>query len=336
MRYLNRRELLMRLGCAAVAPPASWPRAAGAQQGERVRRIGLLVGTANDAQGQGIAAVFVNELRRLGWIEGRNVHLEYRWAAGQSDLIRKYAAELVSMHPDVILCTTTPTLMVLRNETKTVPIVFVMVSDPVGMGHVASMARPGGNITGFMPFEPSLGGKWVELLKEIDPRVTRVVLLFNPDTAANAPSFVQHAVAAGAALRISVISAPVRSDAEIERAVEDVAQQPSGGVVVLSDPYAFAHRQPIMAAAMRHRLPVIAPFRDFTIDGAIVSYGVDLVDEFRRAAGYVDRILRGEKPAELPVQQPTRYQLAINLKTARALGLEIPPTLLARADEVVE
>jgi putative ABC transport system substrate-binding protein len=334
MQHLKRRELMWLLGGAASS--VSWPLAVRAAPAARVRHIGILVGTADDAQGRGLAAVFSGGLQRRGWFDGQNVQLEYRWASGQADLVRKYAAELVSIQPDVIMCTSTPTLIALRNETRTVPIVFVMVSDPVGLGQVASMARPGGNVTGFMPFEPSLGGKWVGLLKEIDPRVTRVVLVFNPDTAANAPAFVQHADAAGSALRVSVISAPVRSDPEIERAIADFAQQPGGGVVVLSDPYTFARRQPIVAATVRHHLPVIAPFRDFIAAGATVSYGIDVVDEFIRAAGYVDRILRGEKPGELPIQQPTRYELAINLKSAKALGLEIPPALLGRADEVVE
>jgi ABC-type uncharacterized transport system substrate-binding protein len=328
---MQRRDFITLVGGAAA-----WPLAARAQQNERVRRIGVLVGTANDAEGRALAAGFDNSLQRLGWFEGRNVHLEYRWAAGQPDLVQKYAVELVSIRPDVIVCTTTPPLIALRKETKTTPIVFVMVSDPVGMGHVASMARPGGNVTGFTPFEPSMGGKWVELLKETDPRVTRVLLFFNPDTAVNVRSFVQHADAAGSALRISVVSAPVRTDAEIERATADFAQLPGGGVVVLSDPYTYARRQPIVAAALRHRLPAIGPFRDFATAGAVVSYSIDVIDEYRRAAGYVDRILRGEKPAELPVQQPTRYELVINLKTAMSLGLDVPPSLLARADEVIE
>ena len=328
---MRRRQMLTLLGGAV----AGLPLAARAQPGRR-RLIGVLAGTENDRQGQLFAAAFNDELRRLGWRNGDNAHLEYRWAAGQPDLMRTYAAELVALQPDVIACTATPTLVALRNATNTVPVVFVMVSDPVALGQVASMARPGGNVTGFMPFEPSLGGKWVGLLKEVDPRLTHVVLVFNPDTAANAPGFVQHANAAAAASQILLASAPVHSDGDIERAIADAASEPGGGVVVLSDPYAFAHRRLIVAVSMQHRLPVMAPFLEFTMAGALVSYGVDVIDEIRRAAGYVDRILRGEKPGELPVQLPVRYQLGLNLKTARALGLDITPALLARADEVVE
>src|ERR1035437_5297800 len=326
---MRRREFITLIGGAAAA----WPLAVRAQQLGRMRRIGVLRGGSpgDDAR----AKAFRNSLQRLGWFEGQNVQIEYRWTGSQCDLIRKYAAELVSTQPDAIVCSGTPNLIALRKETQTVPIVFVMVSDPIGMGHIASMARPGGNVTGFTPFEPSLRGKWVELLKEIEPRTTRV-LLFNPDTAANAPSFVQPADAAGSALLVSVISAPVRTDSEIERAIADFAQLPGGGVVILPDPYAIKRRQLIVAATMRHHLPVITPFREFTTAGAVVSYGVDIINEFRRAASYVDRILRGEKPAELPVQAPTKFELVINLQTAKELGLTIPPTLLARADEVIE
>jgi putative ABC transport system substrate-binding protein len=302
-----------------------------------MRRIGVLMGgSEEDAEIAPRATAFRNSLQRLGWFEGQNAQLEYRWTGSQPHLIRKYAAELVSTHPDVIVCGSTPTLIALRKETQTVPIVFVMVSDPIGMGHIASMAQPGGNVTGFTPFEPSLGGKWVELLKEIEPRTTRVVLLFNPDTAANAPSFVQPADAAGSALLVSVISTPVRTDAEIERVIADFAQQPGGGVVILPDPYAIERRQLIVAATMRYHLPVITPFREFTTAGAVASYGVDVINEFHRAASYVDRILRGEKPAELPVQEPTKFELVINLKTAKALGITVPPQIVARADEVIE
>jgi putative ABC transport system substrate-binding protein len=331
---MRRREFIKLFGGAA----ATWPLGAWAQQPERMRRIGVLRGGSPEGfpEDDARAKAFRNSLQRLGWFEGQNVQLEYRWAGGQPDLIRKYAVELVSTQPDVIVCSSTPTLIALRKETQTVPIVFVMVSDPIGMGHIASMARPGGNVTGFTPFEPSLGGKWVELLKEIEPRTTRVVLLFNPDTAANAPSFVQPADAAGSALLVSVISAPVRTDAEIERAIADFAQQPGGGVVILPDPYAIERRQLIVAATMRHHLPAITPFREFTTAGAIASYGVDIISEDRRAASYVDRILRGEKPAELPVQEPTKFELVINLKTAKALGIAVPPQIVARADEVIE
>jgi putative ABC transport system substrate-binding protein len=328
---MNRRDTVLALLALGAAPRASF-----AQQVDKVRQIGVLMGTRNDAAGLARATAFSDGLKRLGWFEGKNVRLAIRWTRGQSDLINKYATELVSIQPDVIMCGSTPALIVLRKATQTVPIVFVMVSDPVGMGHVASMARPGGNVTGFTAFEPSLGGKWVQLLKEIDPRVMRVGILFNPNTAANARSFMPSADAAGKALRVSVISMPVRADSEIEHAIAAFAQQPGGGVAILPDAFSLAHRKEIIAAATRHHLPMISPFPDITVDGAMMSYGIDIVGEYRRAASYVDRILRGEKPADLPVQIPTRYQFIINLKAAKALGITIPPAALLQAEEVIE
>ena len=294
------------------------------------------MGMANDTEGQTRVAALRDGLKELGWSEGRDLQIEYRWTDGQPDTMRKYAAELVALQPEAIMCSSTPTLFALRKETQTVPIVFVMVSDPVRMGHVQSMARPGGNVTGFTPFEPSLGSKWVDLLKEIAPHVMRAAILFNPTTAANASSFVKPAERAGLSLGVSVVEAPVLANAEIERVISEFAQQPGGGLIIVPDPYTSARRALIVAIAARHRLPLITPFRYFTTEGAILSYGVNVVGEHRRAATYLDRILGGEKPADLPVQAPTRFELVINLKTAKALGLEVPPTLLARADEVIE
>ena len=329
---MKRRAFITVLGGAA----ATWPLAAWTQQSERVRRIGVLMGMANDTEGQARVAALQDGLKELGWIEGRNLQVEYRWTDGQPDIMRRYAAELVAVQAEAIMCSSTPTLLALRKETQTVPIVFVMVSDPVRMGHVQSMAQPGGNVTGFTPFEPSLGGKWVEVLKEIAPRITRAAILFNPRTAANAPSFVKPAESAGSSLGVSVVEAPALDNAEIERVTTEFAQQPGGGLIIVPDPFTSTRRDLIVAIAARHRLPLITPFRYFTTAGAILSYGVNVVGEHRRAAIYLDRILRGEKPADLPVQAPVKFELVINLKTAKALGLDVPPTLLARADEVIE
>jgi putative ABC transport system substrate-binding protein len=264
------------------------------------------------------------------------VEIEYRWTAGRPDLIRSYAAEIIGMRPDVIMSNTAASLAALLEQTRAMPIVFVMVSDPVRLGYVESMARPGGNITGFTPFEPSLGGKWVELLKEITLRLTRAALLFNPDTAPNAPSFVEPAQAAGTSLGVSVIPTPIRTNAEIERTIVDFANEPGGGLILVPDAFTAARRDLIVTATASHHLPLITPFRYFTTAGGLASYGVNAAGEHRRAAVYIDRILRGERPANLPVQAPTKIELVINLKTAKALGLEVPPTLLARADEVIE
>jgi putative ABC transport system substrate-binding protein len=324
---MRRRDFIKVLGGSAA-----WPLCVRAQQPGRMRRIGVLAGTKIDAY----VAALRDGLQRLGWIEGKNVHLEVRFTRGVPYLIKQYAAELVSIRPDVIMTSSTANLVGLKKETRTLPIVFIMVSDPVGMGHIASLARPGGNMTGFSPFEPSLGGKWVGLLKETDPRVTRVALLYNPNTAANAQSFVQPAKAAGKRLRVSVRPMPVRDDSEIERAITAFAQLPGGAVATLPDTFPIFHRKTIIAATLRHHLPLIAPFAPITIDGALMSYGVSETNEYRRAASYVDRILRGEKPADLPVQFPTTYQCIINLKTAKMLGIAVPLSLLTRADKVIE
>jgi putative ABC transport system substrate-binding protein len=301
MRFnqVGRREFITLLGGVAAA----WPLAVRAQQPDRIRRIGILMVNANEPNGQVLARELRNGLEKLGWIEGRNVQLEFRWTNGQPDLIRKYTAELVEMKPDVIVPHGTANVIAARMATQTIPIVFVMVSDPVRMGHVASMSHPGGNVTGLTPFEPSLGGKWVELLKEIFPTLTRVAVVFNPDTAANAQSFVEPAEVAGSSLAVSVKSAPVRSEIELERTISEFAQ-PASGLIAIPDPFTLARIELIVAATARHRLPLVTPFREFTARGAVLSYGINQADEFRRVATYIDRVLRGEKPSDLPVQAP--------------------------------
>ncbi len=318
MQRMRRRDFIA--GIAGTAA-AAWPLVARAQQPDRMRRIGVLMGIAKDAEGQSRVTALREGLRDLGWIEGRNIELEYRWAAGQPELLRKDAAELVALRPDVIMSSTFASLAVLRNETRNIPIVFVMASDPVGMGIVESMARPGGNITGFTPFEPSLGGKWVELLKEFVPTLTSAAILLNPETAPNALSFVQFAQAAGSMVRVSIIPTPVRANTEIERSIAELAQQPGSGLIIVPDAFTAARFKLIVAATTRHRLPLIAPLRYFTTAGGLASYGINISGEHRRAAAYIDRILRGEKPADLPVQAPTKFELVVNLRSAKALGL---------------
>jgi putative ABC transport system substrate-binding protein len=329
---VKRRDFMALFGGAA----AGWPLAARAQMRQRIPRIGVLVGLANDAESQQYVATFRQVLGELGLVEGSNLQVDYRWAAGNPDLMQRHAADLVGMQPDVIVTHSTPALIAVQKETRTIPVVFVMVSDPVGMRYIESMKRPGGNVTGFTPFEPSLGGKWVELLKEIAPRTTRAELLFNPETAANAAPFVQSAELAGSSLGLSAATAVVRSNSEIERSLEEAARRPGGAVIILPDAFTSARRGLIIAATVRRRLPLIAPFRSYTTDGGLASYGIDTAGEYRRAAGYVDRILKGERPADLPVQAPTRYELIVNLKTAKTLDLTVPQSLLARADEVIE
>ena len=328
---IGRRGLLAALGGAAAA----WPLAARAQQGERVRRIGVLTAfTANDQESQARIAAFQQGLQKLGWTDGSNVRIDTRWAAGDVDLFRRYAAELIALAPDVILANGALALRPLQQVTRTVPIVFVNVPDPVGAGFVASLARPGGNSTGFTSFEYSLASKWLELLKEIAPRVTRAAVVRDPSNPSGIGEF---AAIQGAAASSGVELSPVdiRYAAEIERAVAAFAHQSNSGLIVTTAGSA-AHFSLIIALAARHLLPAVYPFRYHVTAGGLISYGPNIVDQYRRASGYVDRILKGEKPAELPVQAPTKYELIINLKTAKALGLEVPSTLLARADEVIE
>jgi putative ABC transport system substrate-binding protein len=327
---MKRREFILALGGAAAA----WPLAARAQQPERMRRIGVLLGTT--ASGPEPVPAFVQRLRELGWTDGGNVRLEYRAIAGNIDRFRTYAAELVTQAPDVILVQSNPGLAALQEITRSIPIVFVQVADPVASGFVASLARPGGNITGFTNFEPSMGSKWLELLKEISPRVTRGLVLMHPETAANV-SMSRAADAAAPAVGIKVTVAGVRNDAEIERAIAAFAAESNGGgLIAIPHTVTVVNHRRIIDLATRNLLPTVFAFRYSAAAGALMSYGVDADDLYQRAAAYVDRILKGARPSELPVQAPTKFELVINLKTAKAIGLEVPPTLLARADEVIE
>jgi putative ABC transport system substrate-binding protein len=330
---MRRREFITLLGGAAAA----WPVAVRAQQSDRVRRIGVFSGGQNpdSPDTQANLAAFLHVLQQLGWTDGRNVRIDYRWGLGIADNIRKYAAELAALGPDLILAAGTSTMAPLLQATRTVPIVFVNVADPVGAGFVDSLARPGGNATGFIQFEYSLSGKWLELLKEIAPGVTRAAVLRDPAITSGVGQFaIIQSVASSVGVEVSAVN--VRDAAEIERAVAAFARSSNGGLIVTSSALAVVHRKLIIALAERHKLPAVYYRRYFVNNGGLISYGYDLADQYRRAAVYVDRILKGDKPADLPVQAPTRYELVINLKTAKALGLEIPPMLLARADEVLE
>jgi ABC-type uncharacterized transport system substrate-binding protein len=329
---IGRREFITLVGGAAAA----WPIAARAQQGERMRRIGVLMSlTADDPEGQVRLTAFLQGLQQLGWTDGRNVRIDTRWGAGDADRSRGYAAELVALAPDVILASGTSTMGPLLRATRTVPIVFTQVTDPVGAGFVDSLARPGGNATGFTLSEYGISGKWLELLKETAPRVTRVAVLRDPDMAAGSGQLgAIQSVAPSFGVELSPVN--VRDAPEIERAVAAFARGSNGGLIVSASGLAIVHRDLIITLAARHRLPAVYFARYFVTGGGLISYGSDNIDPHRRAAGYVDRILKGEKPADLPVQAPTKYELVINLKTAKALGLEVPPSLLARADGVIE
>ncbi len=329
---IARRKFVAALGGAAVA----WPLAAPAQQAEPMRRIGMLIGTsADDPDPQARNAAFLQELQQLGWTEGRNVRVDIRWTAGNRDDLRKYAVELVALAPDVILSGGAASVGPLIEATRTVPIVFVLVPDPVGAGYVDSLSRPGGNATGFAMFEYSLCGKWLELLKEIAPGVTRAAVLRDPAIAAGIGQF---AVIQSVAPSVGVDVSPVNlSDAsEIERTITAFARSANGGLIVTASPLSAVHRDLIITLAARYKLPTVWVERLFVANGGLISYGSSFIDQYRRAAGYVDRILKGEKPADLPVQAPNKYELVVNLKTAKALGLAIPQAVLARADEVIE
>jgi putative tryptophan/tyrosine transport system substrate-binding protein len=329
---IGRRQFISALSGAAVA----WPLAARAQQGERMRRVGVLVGTAaDDPATQAQNAAFLQGLQQLGWTEGRNVRIDARSAAGNAADTRKYAAELVALAPDVIMAQGSPSVGALLQATRTVPIVFTAVIDPVGAGFVDSLSRPGGNATGFMLFEYSLSGKWLQLLKEIAPGVTRAAVLRDAAIAAGAGQFaVIQAVAPSVGVEVSTVN--VRDAAEIERGVAAFARSANGGLILTGSALSVVHRDLIITLAARHKLPAVYEERYFVAGGGLISYGPNSLYEFPRAAGYVDRILRGEKPGDLPVQAPTKYELAINLKTAKALGLTVPQAILARADEVIE
>jgi putative tryptophan/tyrosine transport system substrate-binding protein len=330
---LKRREFITLLGGAAAA----WPQPARAQQGERVRHIGvLLAATAGDPEYQTRMGALHEGLAALGWTEGRNLRVDTRWAGTNADDLRKHAVELAALAPDAIVAGSgTTTTAPLLQATRTVPIVFVIVVDPVGAGFVASLARPGGNATGFLMFEYGLSSKWLEVLKQIAPGMKRVAVLRDPTIASGIGQF---GAIQSAAPSLGMEASPVnvRDDGEIERALATFAHRGNGGLIVTASPLSLVHRELTVALAARHKLPAVYWERVFVAAGGLISYGPDRIDQFRRAAGYVNRILRGEKPADLPVQAPTKYELVINLKSARALGLDVPPMLLARADEVIE
>jgi len=333
---MRRREFITLFGSAAAAPSILWPRAARAQQPARVRRIGvLMLYPEGDPVGQGRAMAFQQGMETLGWTVGRNLQIDFHWGVGDADWIRSAAAQLLQLAPDVILANSFLSAQPLQQASRTVPIIFLGGADPVADGFVQSLAHPGGNMTGFTVLEPSVGAKLLGLLKEIAPRIARVSVMVNPDNP-GPRSHSDAAVAAAQKLAVEVVVAPVREAAEIEALMTRLGREPDHGLIVPPDPSINTHRKLIVELAARYRLPAIYALRVVTTEGGLMSYGVDVSDLFRKAAGYADRILRGEKPADLPVQQPTRFELVINLKTAKALGLAVPPTLLVAADEVIE
>jgi putative ABC transport system substrate-binding protein len=331
---MRRREFIVRLGSAAVA----WPSLARAQQGDRLRRIGVLMwGDENDSVNKSSFSAFIQALADLGWTDGRNVRMDFRWAGGDFNRIQALAQELVGLQPDVIVASSTPTTVALQRETRTIPTVFAGVGDPVASGIVARLDRPGGNTTGFAMYEASLGGKWLELLSEIAPGLNRAAIMFNPGINPVSAYFMPSFETAARSLKVELIIAPVHDDVEIETAIIALGREPGGGLVCLLDGgFTTVHRAPIISAAARNNVPAVYGISYFARDGGLLSYGVAPAEQWRLAATYVDRILRGEKPADLPVQFPTKFEFVINLKTARALGLTIPPNLLAIADEVIE
>jgi putative ABC transport system substrate-binding protein len=327
---MKRRTFIAALGSAAA-----WPVVARAQQSSRLRRVVVLMGQAEtDAGNSSRAAAFRQELQRLGWTEDRNLRIDYRWGAGETGLLQTSAKELTSLTPDVAVAESTAAVLALRHEAPAMAIVFLQAGNPVGSGFVASLAHPGGNITGFTNFQASMGSKWMELLKEIAPDTARIYTIFNPDT--HTGQYWTALETAAPSQAVELIRAPVHNVGEIEHAVEGMVDEPKGGLLVVPDPFTITHRDLIIDLAARHYLPAVYPFGFFARSGGLVSYGVDVVEDYRRAASYVDRILRGEKAADLPVQAPTKFELLINLKTAKTLRLEVPASLLARADEVIE
>jgi putative ABC transport system substrate-binding protein len=332
---MRRRDFITLLGGTVVA----WPRAARAQQPARaVQRIGVLMAyPEGDSEGQAQIAAFRDGLQKLGWMEGRNIRIDTRWVTTtDAELMQRFAKELVALQPDLLLTSNTPTTAALRQQTRTIPIVFATVGDPIGSGFVASFPRPGSNVTGFVTLELSLGGKWLELLKEIAPRVNRVAFLFNPATATFADSYLNPFKAAAASVAAEAIAAPVHDTSEFDTVIAAQAREPNSGLIVMPDTFTVAHRVEITSLAARYRLPAIYPFRLFAEVGGLLSYGIDLTDNFRRAAAYVDRILKGAKPSELPIETPVKFELVINLKTAKALGLDVSLFLQQRADAVIE
>jgi putative tryptophan/tyrosine transport system substrate-binding protein len=328
---MKRRQFIALISGVA----ASWPLAAGAQQNEPVRRIGVLMTTADDREGQRRLSAFRAGLEKRGWSEGKNIHIEVNWAVSDAERAKSVVNELIGRAPDLILTSGTSATTALHQAKAAIPVVFTVVSEPVKEGFVKSLAHPGGMMTGFSNLEPSLGGKWIELLKEIAPNVTRVAILFNPQTAPAAFVMSRSADEAAEKLAIEVVRFPVSDPSEIESAVLRLRSQ-TDGFILLPDTFLNIHRKAIVELASRCQIPVVYPFSYLVTEGGLASYGIDLADSFRQAADYVDRIFHGEKPADLPVQQPTKFDLAINLKTAKALGLDVPPALLARADEVIE
>jgi ABC-type uncharacterized transport system substrate-binding protein len=330
---MRRRKFIALLGGAAAA----WPLAGRAQQGDRMPRLGILMaGAERDPHYQADVAVFREGLQKLGWVDGQNIRIEVRWAGFGAETMRRYAKELIALQPDLILSHDTPTTATLLQETRSVPIVFATVADPVGSGFVASFARPGGNATGFAVYEASLGGKWLEVLKETVPSVSRVVVIFNPATAPFAVYVLESLNNAAPSFGVKARVAHVSDVSELETVVATQSREPNSGLIVLNEDFMIAHRVEIISLAARYRLPAVYPFRFFAELGGLVSYGVNLNDNFRRAVPYADQILRGAKPSELPVQAPVKFELVINLTTAKALGLTVPPTVLGRADEVID
>jgi putative tryptophan/tyrosine transport system substrate-binding protein len=329
---MRRREFITLLGGAAA-----WPVAARTQQPVGVRRIGVLMGyDENDPEAPSRVKALREGLAALGWVEGRNIHFDFRWAATDSDLIERHAKELVASQPDVLLARSTPVALALKRETQTIPIVCVQVTEPIASGLVAGLARPGGNITGFTNFEASMGGKWLELLNEIAPDVVRVAFIFNPRTAPYADGFVRAAEAAAVSLHLELMPSPVQDDTEIAGVLAALASRAGGGLVGMADSFVVLHRESILELAARHRLPAVYANSLFVPSGGLMAYAVDTVDLFRRATSYIDRILKGTRAGDLPIQQPSKFELFINLKTAKALGLTVSQTLLYRADEVIE
>jgi putative ABC transport system substrate-binding protein len=332
---MRRREFITLVGGVS----ASWPLMVRGQPADQTKRIGVLMGVANDAEGQSRVAALRQTLHSLGWEEGRNIKIDVRWAAGDVQRARIYAAELIDLAPTVILANSAPATIALHQATKIIPIVFVQVNDPVGQGLVASLARPGANVTGFLNFEPAMAGKWLEILKEVMPTLSRVAVIFNQATAVRGSGGGIHMSlleAVAPSLKITLSPMPARDSNDIDQLIREFARTAGGGIIVLPDVFNTVNREVIIAAAARGHLPAIYPYRYFISSGGLISYGIEIADLYRRAAGYVDRILKGEKPADLPVQAPTKFELILNQKTAKALGLELPATLVGRADEVIE
>jgi putative tryptophan/tyrosine transport system substrate-binding protein len=328
---MTRRAFFTLLGGAAA-----WPLGARAQQAERVRRIGLLMGVADDREGQARVTALKQGLQELGWTDGRNIQIETRFAGADAGRIRTHVAELVALAPDVIVGQTTPVIRALRQATSSIPIIMAAVNDPVEQGFVSSLAHPGGNITGFTFVDFQMVGKWLEMLKEATPALSRAALMFNPDTSPHYYVYLHSFEAEPRSIAVEVTAAPVRNTTEVEEAFAKLGREPGGGLIVPPDAFTIVHHPMFIRLAQQHRVPAVYSFRTYVAEGALMSYGPDPFDNFRRSASYVDRILKGAMPSDLPVQQPTKFELAMNVKTAKALGLEIPDRLLALADEVIE